>query len=242
MTNLQLTIELKSDTTFGRGDGVAGLVDEEIEYDPKTGLPFVKGRTLKGLLVEECANIFYSLNAMGGLTKDLENAAQWLFGSGGSSLGDGGHLFVGPGQLPEDLRKVVEAKIAGKVADNERKYTPSDILESLTTIRRQTAVNETRDVPEDGSLRSSRVLLRDITLTAELDFDQDPNNIQLALLAASVASVRRAGSGRNRGRGRVEMTLRGDTVSFDQRLKGFATLVEKDNVTTTQQNNGEAAK
>lgn len=34
---MKLTLHLKllSDTTFGRGDGVSGLVDQEIEHDTK---------------------------------------------------------------------------------------------------------------------------------------------------------------------------------------------------------------
>ena len=51
-----LKIKLLSDTTFGRGDGVAGLVDQEVEHDPY-GFPYLRGRTLKGLLSEECDNL-----------------------------------------------------------------------------------------------------------------------------------------------------------------------------------------
>lgn len=46
-----IKIKLLSDTTFGRGDGVAGLVDQEVEHD-QYGFPFLRGRTLKGLLSE----------------------------------------------------------------------------------------------------------------------------------------------------------------------------------------------
>lgn len=60
MTAYKLQFDLRSAATFGRGDGVAGLVDEEVEHDGD-GLPFLRGRTLKGLLAEECANILYAL-------------------------------------------------------------------------------------------------------------------------------------------------------------------------------------
>src|SRR5437762_1647556 len=59
---LQLQLELESDTAFGRGEGLAGLLDDEVEYDLATGLPFVRGRTLKGLLVEECANLLFAVS------------------------------------------------------------------------------------------------------------------------------------------------------------------------------------
>ncbi|PVE30161.1 hypothetical protein DC030_15410, partial [Enterococcus faecalis] len=62
---IEIRLKLLSDATFGRGDGVSGLVDEEVEHDARTGLPLVRGRTLKGLLVEGCADIFYALGETG---------------------------------------------------------------------------------------------------------------------------------------------------------------------------------
>lgn len=217
--NLTLIIKLRSDTTFGRGDGVAGLLNEEIEHDPTTGLPFVRGRTFKGLIVEECANLLYALSDNPARDK-LKEAARWLFGSGGSTLEDGAHLRFGQGELPNQLQAEIRQQIEGK------NHTPSNILEALTTIRRQTAVDERTSVPAQGSLRASRVLLRDMTLRATLDFDPEPTALQLALLSACVASVQRAGSGRNRGRGRVELTFEGDSESFDTRLSQFEQIVK----------------
>ena len=48
METYYLKMLLLSDTTFGRGDGVAGLIDQEVEHDPN-GFPYLRGRTLKGL-------------------------------------------------------------------------------------------------------------------------------------------------------------------------------------------------
>src|SRR5690242_3391058 len=105
MTRLQLSLHLKSDTTFGRGEGLAGLVDEEIEYDVATGLPFVRGRTLKGLLVEECANLLFALEkANSSALTELKQSAARLFGSPGSDLRCAALLHIGPALLPEELR------------------------------------------------------------------------------------------------------------------------------------------
>ncbi|GAB4551350.1 MAG: hypothetical protein OHK0023_18180 [Anaerolineae bacterium] len=211
--NLTLTVKLLSDTTFGRGDGVTGLVDEEIEHDLATGLPIIRGRTLKGLLVEECANILHALHSHPDL-EAFNKTAAWLFGSSGSTLADGAHMRVGQGELPYDLQQQVQTS----------RWSPSDILGSLTTIRRQTAVDEETGVPADRSLRASRVTLRGLTFRAALDFDQEPEADHLALLAACTASVRRAGSGRNRGRGRVEIRIEGPDFDFDENLEHFAAL------------------
>ena len=202
---LQIHIKLKSDATFGRGDGVVGLVDEEVEHDACTGLPFLRGRTLKGLLAEECANILYALRRQNSLAYlRLEDAARFLFGQPGSTLEDEARMHVGPALLPEALRVAIEADI------RRGDLKPADVLEALTAIRRQTAVDEETGAPEEGSLRSMRVVLRDTPFIAELNFDEEPDQTTKALLAACVLSLRRAGTGRNRGRGRLAARLYND--------------------------------
>jgi len=223
---LQIHLRLRSDATFGRGDGVAGLVDEEVEHDAATGLPFLRGRTLKGLLAEECANILFALSKQKHAAyAQFESAAKFLFGQPGSTLDDDAMMRVGSAMLPEELLKAVEADV------KRGELTSADVLESLTAIRRQTAINEETGAPEEGSLRSMRVVLRDTPFIAQLSFDKDPHNTAKALLAACVLSLRRAGTGRNRGRGRLEARLydaNGNDITdscfeqFQQLVKGGA--------------------
>ncbi|MCI0563959.1 MAG: hypothetical protein MN733_36250 [Nitrososphaera sp.] len=200
---LELRLELKSDATFGRGDGVAGLVDEEVEHDTATGLPFLRGRTLKGLLVEECANILYALERQQSpVLSRFKTAARFLFGQGGSRLDDA-MMHVGAAMLPRELRDAIKADVEAKPP----RLKPADVLESLTAIRRQTAVDEKTGAPVEGSLRSMRVVLRKTLFVAQLDFDKDPDADARALLAACVMSLRRAGIGRNRGHGQLVAQL-----------------------------------
>ncbi|RMD59535.1 hypothetical protein D6833_11300 [Candidatus Parcubacteria bacterium] len=220
---MQIYLRLKSDATFGRGDGVAGLVDEEVEHDASTGLPFLRGRTLKGLLAEECANILYALRRQNSPAyPQFERAARFLFGQPGSTSEDEAAMHVGPAMLPRVLRDAVEADIY------QGTLTPTDVLESLTAIRRQTAVNDETGAPEEGSLRSMRVVLRDTPFIAELAFDKAPDKTAKALLAACVLSLRRAGTGRNRGRGRLAARLydeQGNDIT-DEYFEHFKQLVK----------------
>ncbi len=198
--SLALQISLRSDASFGRGEGVAGLVDAEIEYDLATGLPFVRGRTLKGLLVEECANILFTLE-QNQKADAFTAAAQALFGRPGSQLDDEAIMQIGPAALPDDLQKAVRKEIA------DGRMTANDILRAFTGIRRQTAVDEGSGAPKEGSLRAMRVLLRDTQLTAPLYFKRAPDAAETALLSACARSVRRAGMGRTRGSGRISVAL-----------------------------------
>jgi CRISPR/Cas system CSM-associated protein Csm3 (group 7 of RAMP superfamily) len=195
-----LRIKLLSDTTFGRGDGVAGLVDQEIEHDPY-GFPYLRGRTLKGLLSEECDNFIAVLPD--NIRQNWENIACQLFGIPGSGLDTLAQVQVGDACLPEDLRQV----IAYQLKEINSQFNKTDILESLTTIRRQTSINPKTGTPDNKSLRSSRVIIRELEFSAYLNFEFKPDDKTLALLSVSVLALRRLGSARNRGRGYVKCRL-----------------------------------
>lgn len=202
---LKLKIKLLSDTTFGRGDGVAGLIDQEVEHD-SYGFPYLRGRTIKGLLSEECDNFVAVL--------DEDKRQHWkqvrdtLFGVPGSTLEAMSLMHVGDACLPEKLRQAVAYQIDRRNSN----LTVVEILDSLTTIRRQTAIALEDGTPVDRSLRSARVVVRDRPnakprFTAPLFFDEEPTPDMLSLLAVSTLALRHIGSGRNRGRGHVQCTL-----------------------------------
>jgi CRISPR/Cas system CSM-associated protein Csm3 (group 7 of RAMP superfamily) len=205
METFWLCFRLWTDATFGRGEGLAGLVDQEVDHD-ESGLPYLGGRTLKGLLNEECASILYALRWQGADVTRWEEAAQRLLGGPGSTLSDDAWLRVGAARLPADLRRAVHQAVRARGATLSR----TDVLDSLTTIRRQTAVNEKTGVPEEHTLRAMRVVLRETPFEARLTFLDRARPEDVALLAACVLALRRAGTGRNRGRGRLQATLHVD--------------------------------
>lgn len=215
-----IRLELVSGGTFGRGDGVVGLIDVEVEHD-SDGLPYLSGRALKGLLVEECANLLYPLeSARSPAAARLGAAAGWLFGRAGA-LGDGdAAMHVGPAVVPEPLGAAVRADVAAG------RLTPIDVLESLTAIRRQTGVDQATGAPRRGTLRSTRVVLRETPFVAQLAFDAPPAGDALALLAGCVAALRRAGVARSRGRGRLRARLLEDGRDVtDEHVDQLAGLV-----------------
>lgn len=211
-----LHLILESDATFGRGDGVAGVVDSEVQHD-ELGCPYLAGRTLKGLLVNECADILAALPQEG--KERWYKAANRLFGQPGSGncidggLSQSAIVSVGPASLPQDLRQALaqqQTHTLRQVAPDEREQKANlfrlQTLEALTAIRNQTAMQED-GVPREHSLRTQRVILRQTPFVAALRFQTEPEADDLALLAACVKALRRAGSGRNRGRGRLRAEL-----------------------------------
>lgn len=220
-----LRFELLSDTTFGRGDGVAGWVDQEVEHDAD-GLPFLHGRTLKGLLREEGVNILFALQRTTG--RAVERNGQWieaaerLFGEPGSTAAAQASVAYGDACLPAAIRAAVYYELAERRPKRNPALQPADVLESLTAVRRQTAMDE-MGVPEKASLRAMRVVLRKTVFEADIVFGQPPGATDLAFLAACVKALRHAGSGRNRGRGKLISTLHDETGKdvTDQHLAAF---------------------
>ncbi len=205
MEEYRIAFTLKSDATFGRGEGIAGLIDREVEHD-RYGLPYLRGRTLKGLISEEADNILYSLERMGRLTDDWKEARRVLFGRPGSVASDSALLRFGHAELPAAVR---EAVIGMSDADSGGNRLRT--LATLTTVRRQTAIEaegEREGVPVEGSLRAMRVILRETPFEARLLAERLLTPDELGLLAAALLAFRRAGTGRNRGRGRLAADLR----------------------------------
>lgn len=210
MTNqYRLRIRLLSDATFGRGDGVAGVVDAEVQHDIY-GLPYLGGRSLKGLLGAECADIVYALSLAGESQKTRwQQAENRLFGDIGSGLAGTANLRVGPAELPADLRAAIAREINQKKdqKNDPMKLTRAAVLESLTALRRQTAMDAESGAPKKETLRTMRVILRETVFESALHFAEIPTTDELALLAACVKAFRRGGTGRNRGRGRLVAEL-----------------------------------
>jgi CRISPR/Cas system CSM-associated protein Csm3 (group 7 of RAMP superfamily) len=217
MSTYTFKIKLLSDTTFGRGDGVAGLVDQEVEHD-RYGFPYLRGRTLKGLLSEECDNLIAML-LDDNQRQHWQEVADCLFGVPGSTLESQGKLHVGDACLPGDLRASIAAQLDSEQDKKRRNpsykaaLTSTDILESLTSIRRQTAIDPEDGAPTEHSLRSARVILRELPFESkflfktELNKDSEDDEDMLALLVVGTLALRRIGSGRNRGRGHVQCSL-----------------------------------
>jgi hypothetical protein len=222
--DLILHFELCSAATFGRGDGLPGLVDSEVEHDAY-GFPFLRGRTLRGLLAEEMESLLFALG-IADRTKPqsephkqrLATAANRLLGVEARLLDETGILRVGHAQLPETVRQLIAAEVEAekekarqekeRTGKNEQPlfFTREAVLDSVTAVRRQTAMTHL-GAPEPASLRTQRVILRTTRFEAQLHFDEDPQPLELALLTATVMAWRRAGTGRNRGRGRLQAWL-----------------------------------
>jgi hypothetical protein len=202
MISVWLWFELESEAVFGRGSSVPGLVDQEIALDAD-GCPYLHGRTLKGLLSEACADLLYALGepSTGGR---WTRVADRLFGVPGSDLTTQGILHVSHANLPGALGQAIRQEVDAGFWKRE------DVTASLTTIRQQTALF-TDGAPDKSTLRTARVILRGVLFAARLNFHAETlTDDEKGLIAACVKGLRRAGTARNRGRGRLRAWLEDD--------------------------------
>lgn len=244
MKEMWLTFELLSEACFSRGDGVPGVVDVEVSHDDQ-GFPYLGGRALKGLLHAEATEIVAALERSAAPSLDRwVKAAERLFGCPGSELAQEGSLSVDDARMPADLRAGWAYELAEQVGDVEEEerrrrlaILRSVVLSSLTTIRRQTSLDDS-GAPRAETLRAVRVVLRETPFLARLHFfgnsSPDEQADELALLAAAVKAWRRAGSNKTRGYGRVAAELR-DTVDGPPRTSDhfsrFKAVVASPNAT-----------
>jgi len=193
-----LTIDLLSDTTFGRGEGTAGEVDVEIEHDAY-GLPFLGGKALRGLLRD-------SWLSMHDHFPDLWDAGHRVFGPH-ADLDEVAILRFGDAAIEDSARRYFISAVERKL----HPLTPDMVLRSLTEVRSQTSEDRATGAPARTTLRRTRVAVRGLRLVAPLGWLAAPGRRELRCLALAVLATRHAGLARNRGRGFLRMALDGNT-------------------------------
>jgi hypothetical protein len=204
-----LIIKLLSDATFSRGDGVPGVVDVEVEHDPNLGLPLIRARTLRGLLLDAWLS-------MAPHFPELAPSAERVFGVEGS-LSESTALRIEDGRLGQDLHDWVRQALARDTGAS----SPATILGLLTDIRRQTARDRATGAPRAATLRATRVVLRDLVFSARLTWlGGTPEPEQRRVLALAALATRHGGLGRNRGRGFLQVYLAPD-LATTQTLAGL---------------------
>ena len=203
MTKFTLEIQLLSAACPGAGEGWGGIIDHDVVFDAM-GLPYIPGRRLRGILLEQAREIIHILNNLQPRQQIISmQTAESMFGSQG--LAEAAPLIIENAYLP-DYFKVKEwlAWARCRFADMAL-VSPDRVLASFTSMRQQTAIDE-NGIAEDKSLRTMRVLNRDRKFYADIFINDDNESFQ-DLFALAAALFRSFGSKRNRGLGRIKCRL-----------------------------------
>lgn len=167
----------------------ATLIDTDIEFH-KTGFPFIRARTLKGLLKESMQEVCEIENLGKQKTDEILKA---LFGEGGTDKNTAMLCFDNL-YLPNWATLKKEVQHAG--------IASSQILKEYTTTIQQTAIDQ-NEIAKDTSLRNYRVLKPNLIFEGVLE----TTGMQYAaFLDKAILNLRYAGTRRNRGFGRIRLS------------------------------------
>jgi hypothetical protein len=219
---IKLQVKLLSDACFA-GSSLLLLSDADTcqELD-EFGLPIIGARSLRGLLVEQCAVIF---NAMNSHAKDWIETARRLYGYPGGN--ESGVLRLSDARMPKDIIELLQRSKSQDIVVKRL------IARSMTIIRRQTRIDENSGTAKDGSLRATRMAKKGLCLESSVYMEKSSSDVdynkEKALLAACVRLVKNGGVNRSRGWGRIDMSLldNGKDITSEWMEPVRKTLMEK---------------
>ncbi|MCK9222804.1 MAG: RAMP superfamily CRISPR-associated protein [Limnochordia bacterium] len=218
MTSLQLKIQILSPTTLGAGQERRGTVDTDVVFDDY-GLPYIPGKRLKGLWRDAYQDVGDALWE-DGIQLPI---ADELFGERGAAVG--GPLIIGDAYLP--AKASMQPWLHWFIYREKPLFSKYDVLETLTSIRRQTAIDYDSGAAKKDTLRSIRVVnpgqvfVADITLQMGRSLTQK----QLMGLALAASGLKCLGASRTRGFGAVRCSL--ERAGMDLSAKAIDFLLGK---------------
>ena len=198
MAEIDVTIEILSPIHLGSGQADVNI-DAEIVHD-SLGLPYFPGKRFKGLLFESALEIWEMFELSELDTKQLTPLEKIFHRHSESDIQlIVPNFFICP--LAEYENLCAEWKYLHQ--NYSEIFTPSDVLNSFTSLRYQTQIDKKTGTTKDGSLHNLRVLdagLKFYGRITLLNADEKVFN----LLALAIKNMRTAGTKRNRGFGQIK--------------------------------------
>lgn len=214
MSIYELEVRLKSPALAGSGTGFGAEIDTDVVFDD-IGIPYIPAKRIKGCL-RDAAEVVREMFEIA----EIPNEAVLV----DKTFGEPGAVESAPvyfsnlylkdhGKIRSWLRYLTESdKFSGLI-------TRHRILDTFTEVRQQTMIAES-GVAEDHSLRSIRVLRKELLFCGEVRIETGDTRVLNTLLLACL-NFRRFGTKRNRGLGEVQCNLRaenGQKLPFDRIL------------------------
>lgn len=191
-----IKVELLSDMVFGSGSAVSGSVDLEVLHS-KSGIPYMKGKTLKGKLREELRHVIKCKYA----GEERNEQVERIFGS----ADDYDYATLKLSDLRLDF--AVESSLVQIVNNPDIPVNEVDMLNAMTSVRNFTSINPKTGVAEKGTLRKIQVINKGLVFYSSVVAQRTLLAEDEAALAAAVASLRYLGSKETRGKGKVSCHL-----------------------------------
>jgi CRISPR-associated protein Csx10 len=206
MKTYSLQLTCLSPVLIGSGEGFGAVIDADVVFD-EVGLPLIPAKRIKGCLLDAA----HGVREMFTLAKvKYHLPLEEVFGSPGQAQ-------AAPVYFSNLTLKEYAANNAwlsyflhgrdphAKVPRYAGVLSRESIAAAFTELRQQTGIN-TQGVADEGSLRTLRVLKKNLTFSGEVLMEQE-NSAFLNTLLLAGANVRHIGTTRTRGLGEVRCVL-----------------------------------
>lgn len=221
MSELDLNIELLSDTLVGSGEGWGVTIDSDIVFD-KYGLPYIPAKRIKGCLRESALEVL-EMFEQAKIDFASEEEFDTLFGKVGQA--ESGVLSFSNAYIENyDSNKQWVKWLEDK---HKSIFSKDSVLNTFTSIRRQTAI-EKSGVKKNNSLRTSRVLNRGLKFFARIEKPDEIESRKLDFLFFAARNLRHIGTNRNRGFGLISCSLSNiQGLDYGKCLVNLQTAIEE---------------
>lgn len=201
-----LEIKLISEALIGSGEGWGAAVDSDVVFD-KYGIPYIPARRIKGLLRDSALEIGEMLHLAGISSEFFEKI--------GDYFGIAGMEHPSPlifNNLRIDGYKEIKSWLQWMDEEAPGFASREALQDAYTVIRQQTALEmegEKKGTARQNSLRTVRVLKPGSVFKGTIGICGNGNSDEiLKILALSSRNLRRMGTMRTRGKGKVSCELR----------------------------------
>lgn len=208
-----ISVRLTNQTYLLPGTGEGGVL---VDADPATdefGLPFVPGRTFKGLLREAVMEV---LEIEGKEEEEIRKEVEALFGREGEAADEdaNGTLKFDNLRLEgyDQIRKELP-DLSRESEDNGRALHPDSVKQHFCREIQSTQIDG-EGIVLDHSLRNFRAIRPGITFSGNISSRNDLSD-EWGLLQRAALQLRFAGTRRNRGFGHIEVVFEEDEPSSD---------------------------
>jgi len=211
----KIILKTLSDTLIGSGKSSGTIIDSDIVFDSHC-LPYIPAKRIKGLF-RNAAQDLATFKGFKELT-ELTRIPDLKFGNIGENdpnpkiifenleLQDKDNIAIWLNYLTEQFPYLANTLI---------------IKEYFTELRAQTAIDKDTHIAKEHSLRTSRVLKRGFTFEGALILNAPSQEVE-TYLAAICFYIKRIGTMRNRGFGKVKI----DLISLDNNVNLTAKFAE----------------
>jgi len=187
-------MKLLSDTLPGNGEGLAGIIDNDVCFDA-FGLPYIPARRIKGILRE----VAQQLNCFATYTGITDEFMARIFQDSGSS--EEAKFSLGNGYLKDHSDLTAYLQYAQNHNDLSKRFPPQSVLSLYTYTRSQTSLEN--GTAKENTLRQSRVLKKGLEFVFDCRIEED----LLPKLQVVIRLAKSMGLNRTRGLGEIQLTF-----------------------------------